>query len=275
MQEAIEESINADTICSYLTMFDLSVLSACVSMHLQGAKYATPGTIYATLGKHSEPKPKMKELLIKSINKLMSVIINIDATDAYKKLTRLKKKVENNTIKDYSGRIIRGALLPAISTTEVINGQIVDGAIIFQGLSALYIYAMAKNEIVTIPRHMLEIPDSVSTPRFTEIKTYLSARIQIIKRTREYNKEFAPHIVLETIYRNCRLQEEIKNSRMLRKRVNEHILTCINHLVDDGTIMGYQFLVENPKDHSKNKIVKDIKDCTKIRILYDGVEPLP
>ena len=244
----------------------MKILEACISAQQQGLEYTTVNSIFKTFGAEREPFKIMKEKIMTSINKLRHLDIKIDATDAYKKLNRLKDKQQPNT----DGKIIfQGYILPVETLTANIQGQMVDGVIRFLTTSPILRYAIDKGHTYKIPRNLLVAPIK-NTEAFIVLKVYILTRIKIIKRARAKNKKFPANIRLDTLFEKSGYSEVIKKDHKFKKRILENIIEYLNILVSEKQeLTGFKILKEI-KDKGKITDVEcqNIKGADKIKILY-------
>ena len=152
----------------------------------------------------------------------------------------------------------------------MIKGKKRKDVIYFITESPLITYAIDKNQVIEIPKKMLEVPSITNTEIFIVLKTFIAARILILKKTRlkqkrqgkPEDKRFPTTIKIATLYRYCHLENKIKSDSRVKKRIAEFITKILEHLVDVGEITDFSF-----KDDS-DKITKGFNKATKIHFTY-------
>ena len=264
IKKTVEDSINDEFLLQRITPFDWQILAVCVWLQQHNIPYTTATTIFKSLGNKREPNPAMKQKIFDSIDKLRHLDIVIDATEAYNKLNRLQNKRPDAVF------TFTGYLLPANYMTGMIKGKMIKDVIYFITESPLITYAIDKNQVIEIPKKMLEVPSITNTEIFIVLKTFIAARILILKKTRlkqkrqgkPEDKRFPTTIKIATLYRYCHLENKIKSDSRVKKRIAEFITKILEHLVDVGEITDFSF-----KDDS-DKITKGFNKATKIHFTY-------
>ena len=267
IQKVIDSSVNHEYLNKKITPFDMKILEACISAQQQGSINTTINAIFKTFGSEREPFKVMKEKIMSSIKKLRHLDIKIDATDAYKKLNRLKNKQQPNSEGRY---IFQGYILPAETFTANIRGKTVNGVVHFLGTSPILRYAIDKGHTYNIARNLLAASIN-NTGAFLLLKTYLITRIKAIKRARMRNKNFSTNIRLDTLYEKCEYTEAIKKNHRFKKTLHDNIVKYFEYLISQKELTDFKLLKE-VKDKKTGKILdvecKNLKDANKIKIVY-------
>ena len=241
-----------------LTHTDQRVLAACMAEQQKGNKVTTTSVIFRDLGGVGYPKPETVEKYLKSINKMMSLIITIDATDAYKKLYQIHDEAFINVLDGEQ-------ILPAKWRLITLNGVPNCAAIKFKGVSPVFKYALSKGQITTIPSNLLRVPHTKNTEDFLELKAYILYRISLHKKNPKTNK---PVMRLETLYKHCGFTVKITD-RQFKKRLRENIAKFMEYLKNPEPPLSpviTSFKTVDDDDHEQ----KNLKDCTKITYECDN-----
>ena len=209
----------------WLTHFDREILCAAVSLYEAKNVYITPKMIYQALsGNNKDVKmtPAMRDEIIKSIDKLMGTIIEINASEEVKAGWRQEAEY-------------KGALLPCkrVSKKDIrINGQEVIDCIQLLGSSPLYDYAKGINQISRASIDMLNAPVN-NTPENITLKGYLLRTITSMKSPKSKLK---PVIRYDTIYEYLGIEN---TDKMAKKRVRDRTKEILNFWVNEGLITGF------------------------------------
>ena len=166
--------------------------------------------------------PAMRDEIIKSIDKLMGTIIEINASEEVKAGWRQEAEY-------------KGALLPCkrVSKKDIrINGQEVIDCIQLLGSSPLYDYAKGINQISRASIDMLNAPVN-NTPENITLKGYLLRTITSMKSPKSKLK---PVIRYDTIYEYLGIEN---TDKMAKKRVRDRTKEILNFWVNEGLITGF------------------------------------
>lgn len=209
---------------SPLNSFDRFVLTVCISAQDAGAECVTVDSIFRVMtGSHRNiPRPEQKAAILQSIERLMSVIIEIDSSEPLKKMK----------YKDLKPRIV-STLLPA----EYLDGVEVNGqsttVIHFLTESPLLSVARAKKQIISYPVELLDVPNQNQTPLVMTIKSYVIQRVhEIIK-----HKNMEKTLTYEDIFKRCGLADA---NRRQRQQARKTIDDVMEHLKTEGVIQSFE-----------------------------------
>ena len=153
--------------------YDREVHDGIVSLYEAGNELITPAMVYRAMNGLTETEkisPQALEAVEKSLDKAMSIKIEIDYTDEAK---LYNKKVEEAHY--------MGDLLNAGKTKVKINGEAREAYRIYRK-PILYEYAQVSGQIITVPSKLLQTKDAVrSTEEVIVIRGYLLRQIEWIK----------------------------------------------------------------------------------------------
>ena len=228
-----------------LTPEDQWVLGACMAEIQKGNRQTTAEIIFRDCGGIGDPSPKKVEEILKSVDKMMSLKIHIDATDVKKKLYQMRHKYGDDFTVD-----VVDVILPCYYQLTRLNGVPNTLTIKFRDVSPLFKYAIAKGQVTVLPTKLLAVPKRKNTPHFLELKGYILTRIQAIKRTRKRNNQFPTVLLMDTLLEHCGFKDDI-GSRMFRKRIWEDVMLYLEFLVDENVISSFQGYDEKGKPIDK------------------------
>lgn len=239
---------------------DLYVLAACFSEQIKGNCFTTDAIIWRNMGGKGNPESKNVDEIRQSINKMMSLRIRIDATNAATKLNQIK----NDDFK----KVVIGTVLPCEYEMVTLKGAPNTLGIKFYALSPVLRYALAKRQMTFIPSELLQVDNTKNTQLFRKLKIVITDSIIKIARTRKNQKSkrmsnFPTIIVLDKVYEACELLECMKTNRKKRKQVKDLIDIYMESLVTKELLFDYHYLDEN------NNPVSDIKYGIKIWFDYN------
>lgn len=246
---------------SSLNSDDLYVLAACFSEQIKGNCVTTDAIIWRNMGGgQGDLHTKNINEIRRSINKMMSLRITIDATDAATKLGQIK----NDDFKD----VVVGTVLPCEYEMAMVNGSPKTLGIKFYAMSPILRYALAKRQLTFIPSNLLLVDNTKNTQLFRRLKIGITESIIKIARTRKNQKSktaanFPTIIVLDRLYESCNILEDMQTNRKRRKQVRDLIALYMESLITKELLIDFQYLDEN------NKPCADIKQCVKISFQYN------
>ena len=225
-----------------LTSSDYDVLSVCISEIEEGNMVTTPAIILRGLtgkttgvngGTHNgEVNKDQRTAILNSVEKLMSTIITIDATESNKALGYNDGKAE----------IITDTILPCHYKTEKINGQVVDDTIVFDRQSPIFKFADQRNQIIRYDVSLLDVPNQNNTPLVINLKNQVIIRVLECK-----NHKMTPTITLDDIFKKCRITD--KHSE-IKRRAREYIDAFFKHLQNKGVIKSFEWTKKGNKFYS-------------------------
>ena len=217
---------------------DYDVLSVCISEIEEGNMATTPAIILRGLtgkvgeGGNAKPNANQRAAILNSIEKLMSTIITIDATETNKALGYNDGKAE----------IITDTILPCHYKTEKINGQVVDDTIIFDRQSPIFKFADQRNQIIRYDAELLDVPNQNNTPLVIALKNYSLRRVlECIKH------KMTPTLTLADIFKKCRITDK---DNKIKQRAREYLEEFFKHLESKGVIKSFEFVKKGNKYHA-------------------------
>lgn len=211
---------------SHLDSFDIFVLFTCFAIQAGGNKISSAPIIYRTMkgisGNSHQDKnkitPTMRHEILASIEKLRLTPITIDATGICSKYGYVGK-----------GKYTNDYLLPCKIVNDssiMINGAIVEDAIVFYGESPLVeIAKMKNNQIITYEKKLLNVPLNTNRQNIV-IPPYLIHRIK-----NSDHKEMRNTILIDTMINDCDWKGE-------RKRLTKIIEKCFDYWRDKCTLIS-------------------------------------
>lgn len=229
------------------TEFDRAVLDVCIAERASGNEFTTPRIIFHQLGGGDKLTPNMKRAILDSIERLASVRITVDMSNA------VDKKIYLDPRKDIGAyrRIFRGYLLPTESVDASINGQDVS-AIRFLGGGILRYVADIKNQIIACPKNLLS-PPVRATPRTVALNHYLLRRSLEIKGSngravkRKFLKPLRRIITLQDMCEKCGIPFD---DRFARRKARDTAEKILSFFVESKIIKGFHFEEKDSKIHS-------------------------
>ena len=183
-------------------------------------------------GGNAKPNANQRAAILNSIEKLMSTIITIDATETNKALGYNDGKAE----------IITDTILPCHYKTEKINGQVVDDTIIFDRQSPIFKFADQRNQIIRYDAELLDVPNQNNTPLVIALKNYSLRRVlECIKH------KMTPTLTLADIFKKCRITDK---DNKIKQRAREYLEEFFKHLESKGVIKSFEFVKKGNKYHA-------------------------
>jgi len=220
-----------------LTPFDRAVYNAIATLwetghrnKMKNNEYLTPRIIFHLLsGNADEGKsisPGMREAILRSIHKMSSTDIIIDASAEAKAY-------------GYKKFVFDGKLLHAFFAKKVnINGNEAEDCIHILKIPALYDYAKLKNQIGNVDIKMLNIPKFRNTSENIELKEYLLQRIMGIKNAKNRMNE---SIRYETIYDYLRIEAPTKHALQVKhKKIRDQVKKILDFWKSKKLIRSYR-----------------------------------
>lgn len=166
------------TLDHKLNAFDKAVLSAIYSLGKAGNSVTSIDVIFAHMNGRDDrmqPTAKMREKLLTSIRAMATTWIIIEF-DRENKLNYPKARSR------YEGNLIEVQI-----QTTIINGKPTKDAIVIKGFSPLVELAEAKDQILSYPKALLNIPEVACTEDTIIIKEELLRRIEAMKNHGQTN----------------------------------------------------------------------------------------
>jgi|GEM_PF-6701579 len=227
------------------TEYDRQVHDAIVSLWIDGHEdhIITSGTVFkAMTGTKVDPKPKQKETIIQSIEKMRRIFVEIDATDEIKAY-RKKNGIESSD--DISVKW-NDAILSLKKIRVKIGKRKTDAYVINQE-PILLSYAKATNKLLSVSTTILDIKEikkgqilgaSISnTESRIAIKGYLLRRVMTIKHDQKTkNPHLSKTIRFDKIFEETGAQAE---DRVTMRRYREYVFQVLDYWKASGFIEGY------------------------------------
>ena len=219
-----------------LTPFHREVLFAAISAYEQGycvlTFKSTLNTLTGSIKKgniYSEQYTAIKA----AIDKLAFTRITVDLAPLLKAYPNYKRR--------YTGKAeLISTLLPARYIEAEINGQ-KTLAVELLGESPLMTIAKMKKQVLTYDATPLAVPNQNHTENVMTIDNYLLRRVHLIKRG------VNPSILLETVYRNCGLENATRKQKWDARKI---IAETLNHFKTEGVIKNFEFERRDGSYHS-------------------------
>ena len=219
------ELIDGYTDKSPLNQFDRAVLAACISEWAANNRYTTPSIIYRHLtgkiGSDAEPKPELRDAILKSIDKMMCTQIKVDMSDTCQKLGY-------NDGKPFK---ITSTILPcAYAEGIMINGHPTT-VIYLDRESPILTIAIMKKQVLKYEELLLNVAKQHNSIEVVAIKNYVLQRVEEIKL-----HKLTAVITFDDVLEKCRL---IDIDRKKKSRIRQMILELMEHLKNVGEISDY------------------------------------
>ena len=208
-----------------LTPFDREVLFHAISAYEQGIRVISISMALDSMTGGDEKRNVRKnqyEAIRNAFDKLSFIRIVVDLEPILKAYPKYRKNYGKET------KII-GMLLPCSFLEGEINGQ---KTFLIKMLdeSPLMTYAKMKKQVLTYDATPLDVPNQNNTPQVMTIANYLLRRVNLIRRG------VNPSILLETLYRNCGLENATKKQK---QDARETIDKTLNHFKSEKVIENF------------------------------------
>ncbi len=209
------------TISRPLTSYDKRVFIASANLKEQGHDTVTTTQIYEAMGNRGRPSAQQRQKILKSIETMSLCRVTLDNSEEaamYTKYDKVKRTFY---------------LLPTTIDKSYVNGLIVDDAITIIELPRLFIFAKKRGQFASTPVALLESPIS-QTEANLQLEDYLLTRISRMKNAAKRKKPVTTTILLDTVYKNCGMNDRKKKSRAADK-----IERLLQHYQKQGFIKGF------------------------------------
>lgn len=181
--------------------FDRIVFNTCYSLMAAGNLATTTDVIFSHMtGKDRRPTEEMRRKIKDSIIKVSSPWIRVDVESANDAFHYGKKKI-------YEGR-----LLYAKFEQFIINGNTVDDGITFWGKSPLVEIAEIRNQILSFPKELLNVPVSATEETIVMRGELLRAVMGIV------NHGLTPTILFSTVFSSIGYNEMDKQQQQRTRK---------------------------------------------------------
>lgn len=210
------------TISRPLTSYDKRVFIASANLKEQGHDTVTTAQIYEAMGNRGRPNAAQRQKILKSIETMSLCRVTLDNSEEaamYTKYDKVKRTFY---------------LLPTTIDKGYVNGLIVDDAINIIELPRLFTFAKQRGQFASTSVALLESPIS-QTEANLQLEDYLLTRISRMKNAKKHKKPYSPVILLDTLYKNCNINDKHK-----RSRATEKIERLLQHYQKEGFIKGYK-----------------------------------
>lgn len=224
-----------------ITSFDIAVMDSIYTVTRNGNMKFSPETIVRTLSGNTERNVTKKKVdaVIRSINKLSSMKIEIDCTNEF---------IARNIISKEQTSVIKGDLLPIEETTVMAGNhrRIMTGYRLME-TPLLYRYAEATHQIISFDMGLFNLSGITNTEESVLIKRYLIRRIEIMKnknnhvKGRKISYEWTDDdgekrgLLISLGYEPC----NYKNWKKKRNNIHKVIISILDAFVEAGYIHGY------------------------------------
>ena len=221
-----------------LTEFDRAVLSVCISEWEFGNRHTTPAIILRGLtgkkgiGGNGRIFPDQRVAILRSVKKMMGLILEIDLTETNKKLKYNDGKEQKMT----------SAILPAYFMTNNINGQPIEDVIYFDRESPIMIIARDRKQLITFDNYLLNVPHQQNTQMNITIKNYVMVRLQEIKL-----HKLTPIITFEDVFKKCRIDKASSDTKMNARNA---IIKFMQHMKNKLEITNFEVTKQQNSFHS-------------------------
>lgn len=215
------------TISRPLTSYDKRVFIAAANLKEQGHDTVTTTQIYEAMGNRSRPNAQQRQKILRSIETMSLCRVTLDNSEEAAMYTSYDK-VKRTFY-----------LLPTTIDKGYVNGLIVDDAITIIELPRLFIFAKKRGQFASTSVALLESPIS-KTEANLQLEDYLLTRISRMKNAKKRKKPYSPVILLDTLYKNCDINDKHK-----RSRATEKIDRLLQHYKKQEFINGYKLTAKS------------------------------
>lgn len=215
------------TISRPLTSYDKRVFIAAANLKEQGHDTVTTAQIYEAMGNKGRPATSQRRKILRSIETMSLCRVTLDNTEEaaiYTKYDKVKRTFY---------------LLPTTIDKGYVNGLVVDDAINIIELPRLFTFAKQRGQFASTSVALLESPMS-QTEANLQLEDYLLTRISRMKNAKKHKKPCSPVILLDTLYKNCNINDKHK-----RSRATEKIERLLQHYQKEGFIKGYKLTAKS------------------------------
>lgn len=209
------------TISRPLTSYDKRVFIAAANLKEQGHDTVTTTQIYEAMGNRGRPSAQQRQKILKSIETMSLCRVTLDNSEEAAMYTNYDKV----------NRMFY--LLPTNIDRGYVNGLVVDDAIQIMELPKLFIFAKKRGQFASTTVALLESPIS-QTEANLQLEDYLLTRISRMKNAKKRKKPVTTTILLDTVYKNCDMNDRKKKSRAADK-----IERLLQHYKKQGFITGF------------------------------------
>ena len=214
-------------ISRQLTPFDKRVYVAVAALYNAGNEYMSATQIHKAMGNKGQPTQADIKKINDSLTKMGMARVYINNADEIKK----EKK--------YPSFQYDAPLLPFERASVFINNTMTEAAIHPYREPPLISFARGRNQITTIKRELLESPIS-KTDANLMIDDYLIEMISVMKRNAANKKKFSRKLMLETVYRECKI-----TTTKQKQRAPEKIERYLQHYKMQDFIKGYTITADS------------------------------
>ena len=243
-----------------VTQYDQMVMDAIFTLMNDGSyiRFGPEAVARAMAGNLDKDKKITRgkiDAVVESVDKLRKVIIDIDATNEFRLRGKIKK--DSSETKNYSSE-----LLPIKITPKQRENKPMDYIYEMKAFPAMYQYAMAINQIISVPVEFFSVDGLNDTDENILIKRYLFKRIEVMKENR--NGRQRPHIIYYELnlhsgeYDGMFVKLELVTGTLTRYRKHDiHTKVCkiLTSLTLKDYITGYEVLY----DHIDTREIRGVK----------------
>lgn len=226
-----------------ITQYDLAVMDAAYTLYVSGyASFSTEMLIRTMSGNMGQDvTPQKAGAATRALNKLKYIRIRIDCTD---------EMIARKKIKKGQTAHLESYLMPLREIEIKLGNQKIVKGYQFLESPVLYSYAEKVNQIINIPRSLLETKGALSdTDEVVVIKRYLIKRIEAMKN--EKNNMVSKKITYEWYDKNTQTakgmfsdlgysRNNYSNWKKKKSNIHQTIVTILNVFANDKYIKSFQ-----------------------------------
>ena len=233
--------INIDELKDYglpdirLNPFDREVHDAICTLWKSGYNEMSISMIYHVLtgnkkSSNSNLSDEMRDLIDKSILKMMGTIIRINAHAEVEAGYLKKTSIFEAEVIDH--------VLPARKIKTSVNGHVDVDCIKVYDIPPLYQYAREKKQIANVENIYLKTP-LLNTPENIKLRNYFSRIIEALKNPNNHFNN--PDVLYKTLEEYLQITAPNKNAlHAKRRQLREKVKKLLDYWVDKKYIISYQ-----------------------------------
>lgn len=226
--------------------FDKSVLTSYYSLAKAGNTATTVDVMYAHMNGRDgrlQPSKKMRDSILNSIRTMATtwIVTEFDLNHKFN---------YENAKSRYEGNLIEARI-----QSTIINGKPTEDAIIIKGFSPLVELAEAKDQILSYPKALLNIPEVACTEDTIIIKEELLRRIEGMKK-----HGLDRMIVLDEAFKGIGYKNMDKQQK---RRTRDKALKMMDHWKNEGYIFNYRIIKQGQTPVKFEVLPEQPKNVTK------------
>lgn len=221
------ENVGTCELSEPLNEFDRAILDVCVSAQQAGASVITADIIWRMMAgdksRNTKVRPSQKAAVLASVERLMSLRITVDFSQACAKMKRYSR----------AGKRLVSTILPCKYVDGVtVNGQPDCAVIYFFDESPLLTIARAKSQLLTYDVSLLDVPNQNNTTPGVRLKSYLVRRVHEI-----IAHKMTPTITFADVFKKCGLVDANNDKK---HKARKFIRDVFEHLKTEGKIRDFE-----------------------------------